>query len=179
MHALVLALILAATTNNPTGEFANLPYGATKDQVKKVSPNVHQGETPDLLIDTKDTAFGQPVESIRFMFQEGGLKLVLVEYAVDNKEKTETDKIAEAVIRNLANTYGKGKILIANDKKIITLWVAPKGMVLIEVGTVEGHNYMNVMYVEAEFFKQHPFTPTEPSNDPEYQNEPKPGKDET
>ncbi len=178
MHALVLALILAATTNNPSGEFANIPYGATKDQVKKLSPNVHQGETDDILIDTKDTAFGQPVEAIRFVFDEGKLTIVLVQYAVDDKEKLDADKIAEAVIKNLVSTYGKGKMLMTRPTKLVSLWNTSKGAVLIEVGTQDGHNYLDVMYVEGEFFMKHPFTPTEPSNDPEYQNEPKPGKNE-
>src|SRR5271170_7679231 len=111
MHALVLALILAASTNNPDGSFASLPYHSTKDAVKKMSPNVHQGETDDILIDTKDTAFGQPVEAIRFVFLEGGLNIVLVSYDVDSKEKVEADKIADSVVRDLVHTYGKAEIL--------------------------------------------------------------------
>jgi len=129
MHALVLALVLAATTNNPSGEFANIPYGSTKDQVKKLSPNVHQGETDDILIDTKDTAFGQPVEAIRFVFDEGKLTIVLVQYAVDDKEKLDADKIAEAVIKNLVSTYGKGKMLMTRPTKLVSLWNTPKGQV--------------------------------------------------
>src|SRR5271166_1000968 len=102
-----------------------------------MSPNVHQGETDDILIDTKDTAFGQPVHAIRFVFLDGGLNIVLVEYNVDDQEKTDTDKIADFVIRDLAHAYGKGTFLMRTPTKIVIQWDAPKGVVLLEVGMSE------------------------------------------
>ena len=184
MHALVLAVILAATPtlNNPSGEFTNLPWDSTQEQIQKMAPNVSKSPYPGILIDDKDTVFSQKATLYFTLVGNdgapdgaGGLKMVLVMFDVDGLEKTAADKVADLVIKDLARTYGKGIILIRTPSKLIMLWEAPTGSVLMEIGVLKGHNFFDVMYVEKEFFRTHPFTPTpDPTPNPEQQPAPTP-----